>query len=238
MGAFIDQRLPEDETREPLLRSPAIVNLFILTFIAVHVVTNEFLDVATLNDFLLNFSMTPERLAVPTDFLQPPVWFSPWLTLVTYAFLHGDYMHLAFNVMWFMIFGTAVARRVGTLRFLGLMLVTVLGAAVTHLAFYWGSPAPVVGASGAVSGLMGAAFRFILPNPNPGTSWPPPALPLFSRPVVTITVMWSILNIALGVIGLTPDGIGYPIAWEAHMGGYLTGLLLFPLFDRRRGWLR
>jgi membrane associated rhomboid family serine protease len=238
VGAFIDQRLPEDEAREPLLRSPAIVNAFILAFIAVHVVTHEFLDETTFGNFLLNFAMIPERVMTPEALLQGPVWIPPWATLLTYAFLHGDYMHLTFNVMWFMIFGTAVARRVGNARFLGLIFVTVLGAALTHLVFYWGSPAPVVGVSGAVSGLMGAAFRFILPNPNPGTSWPPPALPLFSRPVVTMTLVWSVLNIALGVIGLTPDGIGYPIAWEAHLGGYLTGLVLFPLFDRRRGWLR
>lgn len=238
MGAYLDQRSPDDETSEPILRSPAIVNLFILMFIAVHAVSHELLDRSSLNDFILNFAMIPERVFSPAGLLIPPVWIPPDATLVTYAFLHGDYVHLTFNVIWFMIFGTAVARRVGNLRFVGLMLVTIVGAALTHLAFYWGSPAPVVGVSGAVSGLMGAAFRFILPNPNPGSIWPPPALPLFSRPVVTMTIAWSAVNVLLGTLGLTPDGFGYPIAWEAHLGGYFTGLLLFPIFDRRREWLR
>lgn len=237
MGAFIDQRLPEDEAREPIFRSPFIVNIFILAFVLVHV-GSGFLDDATFNNFVLNFAMIPARVFAPASELMRPVWFPPEFTLVTYAFLHGDYVHLTFNVLWFMIFGTAVSRRVGTARFLGLMLVTTVGAALIHLVFYWGSPQPVVGVSGAVSGLMGAAFRFILPNPNPGTVWPPPALPLFSRPVVMMTLVWSGLNIVLGVLGLTPDGFGYPIAWEAHLGGYFTGLLLFPLFDRRRSWMR
>jgi membrane associated rhomboid family serine protease len=237
VGAYIDQRSPDDETREPLLRSPGIVNLFILVFAAIHV-ASSFMDDATYAWFLENFAMIPEHLSVPVDQLGIDLWLPPKMTLVTYAFLHGDYVHLAFNIMWFLIFGTAVARRVGNARFLALMLVTTLGAALTHLIVYWGSPSPVVGVSGAVAGLMGAAFRFILPNPYAGTAWPPPPLPLFSRPVIMMTVMWSLVNVLLGVTGLTPDGFGAPIAWEAHMGGYMTGLLLFPLFDQRRRWLR
>ena len=237
MGAFIDQRLPEDEAREPIFRSPLIVNIFILLFVVVHAGSN-LLDDATFNSFVLNFAMIPDRVFASTATLEQPVWIWPPFTLVTYGFLHGDWVHLTFNMLWFMIFGTAVSRRVGSARFLALMLVTTIGAALTHLAFYAGSQLPVVGASGAVSGLMGAAFRFLLPNPNPGTTWPPPALPLFSRPVVMMTIVWSGLNVLLGVLGLTPDGFGFPIAWEAHLGGYLTGLILFPIFDRRRGWLR
>ena len=237
MGAYIDQRSPDDETREPLLRSPGIVNLFILVFAAIHV-ASSFMDDATYTWFLENFAMVPEHLAVPVSLLAIDLWLPPKLTLVTYAFLHGDYVHLSFNIMWFLIFGTAVARRVGNARFVALMLVTTLGASLPHLVVSWGSPLPVVGVSGALAGLMGAAFRFILPNPYAGTAWPPPPLPLFSRPVIMMTVMWSLVNVLLGVTGLTPDGFGAPIAWEAHMGGYMTGLLLFPLFDQRRRWLR
>ena len=232
MGAFLDQRSPSEEAREPILRSPLIVNLFILAFVAVHV-GSVFLDDVSFNVFVENFSLIPQYFSAAPSAHWLPIEFS----LLTYAFLHGDFVHLTVNVMWFLIFATAVARRVGTARFLGLMIVTTVGAALTHLAFYWGSPVPVVGVSGAVAGLMGSAFRFILPSPNSTSSWPPPALPLFSRPVMMMTVVWMALNIVLGVSGLTPDGFGYSIAWEAHLGGYFSGLLLFPLFDRRRSWL-
>jgi membrane associated rhomboid family serine protease len=96
---------------------------------------------------------------------------------------------------------------------------------------------PVVGASGAVSGLMGAAFRFIFIDPRTTPVWPPARLSLTSRPVLLASAVWIVLNIVLGVTGFTPDGFGRAIAWEAHIGGFLTGLLLFPLFDRQRSWI-
>jgi len=95
---------------------------------------------------------------------------------------------------------------------------------------------PVVGASGAVSGLMAGAFRFIFINPREAV-WPPTLLPLFSRPVILATVIWVVLNVLFGVTGYTPEGFGRAIAWEAHLGGFFTGLLIFPLFDRRRSWI-
>jgi membrane associated rhomboid family serine protease len=159
------------------------------------------------------------------------------LPLVSYAFLHGDFVHLIFNSLWFLVFATAVARRVGTGRFLVLSLITTLGAAFVHLIFHWGSPVPVVGASGAVSGLMGAAFRFIFIDPRTTPVWPPARLRLTSRPVLLASAVWIVLNIVLGVTGFTPEGFGRAIAWEAHIGGFLTGLLLFPLFDRQRSWI-
>lgn len=237
MGAFIDQRLPEDEVRKPIIKSPPIVILFILVFVVVHIIT-EFLSDADYNRVLENFALMPAQLLMPADLLPPTVWMEPKLTLLSYAFLHADFTHLTFNMLWFLIFGTVVARRVGNAGFVGLMFVTTLGAAFAHLAFYWGSTLPVVGVSGAVSGMMGAAFRFILPNPNAVATWPPPPLPLFSRTVLFASAVWLVLNFLLGVSGLTLQGFGAPIAWEAHMGGYLTGLILFPLFDARRRWLR
>ena len=130
-----------------------------------------------------------------------------------------------------------MARRVGAWRFLGLSLLATLGGAIVHLIFHWGSPVAVVGASGAVSGLMGAAFRFILIDPQSTPVWPPARLPLFSRPVLMWTAVWVVLNVVLGVTGFAPEGFGRAVAWEAHLGGYFVGLLSFPLFDRRRSWI-
>jgi membrane associated rhomboid family serine protease len=62
-------------------------------------------------------------------------------------------------------------------------------------------------------------------------------LPLFSRPVLLTSAVWVVLNVVLGVTGFTPEGFGAAVAWEAHLGGFFTGLLIFPLFDRRRSWI-
>jgi membrane associated rhomboid family serine protease len=238
MNTTLGPRPPSDEASEPILRSPRVVTAFIVTFIVVHVVTT-FLNDAQFQYVIESFALTPERFAYygwggnggASDAL------AAYVPLLTYAFLHGDFIHLIFNSLWFLVFGTLVARRIGTARVLVLMLMAALGAAITHLVFHWGSPVPVVGASGAVSGLMGAAFRFIFIDPATTPVWPPMRLSLFSRPVLLASAVWIVLNVFLGLTGFSPEGFGRAIAWEAHIGGYFVGLLTFPLFDRRRSWI-
>lgn len=238
MNATIGPRPPSEEAREPILRSPPVVTGFIVAFIIVHV-GSLFLTDAQFQYLIESFALAPDRFAYygwsgaggTADTLMA------YVPLVTYAFLHGDFVHLIFNSLWFLIFATAVARRTGTARFLLLMLLATLGAAITHLVFHWGSQVPVVGASGAVSGLMGAAFRFIFIDPSTTPTWPPERLPLFSRPVLLASAVWVVLNVVLGITGFAPEGFGRAIAWEAHLGGFFVGLVAFPLFDRRRSWI-
>jgi membrane associated rhomboid family serine protease len=238
MNTTLGPRPPWDEAREPILRSPRVVTSLIVIFIVVQVVS-LFLSDGQYEYLINSFALTPERFAYygwggAGTTVDSLLAFSP---LVTYAFLHDDLVHLIFNSLWFLVFGTAVARRVGTGRFLGLSLIATLGAAIVHLIFHWGSPVAVVGASGAVSGLMGAAFRFILIDPKSTPVWPPARLPLLSRPVLLWSAVWVVLNVVLGITGFAPEGFGRAVAWEAHLGGYFTGLLAFPLFDRRRSWI-
>jgi membrane associated rhomboid family serine protease len=232
MGRAFGSRPPWDESKEPLFRSPRIVTVFIGVFFVVHL-ASQFLLQEQYDYLIANFALIPVQFAVTVD----AGGLAAMVPIVSYAFLHGDFVHLIFNSLWFLVFATAVARRAGTGRFLLLLLVTTVGAALTHLFFHWGSPVPVVGASGAVSGLMGAAFRFIFIDPQTTPMWPPARLSLVSRPVLLASAVWIVLNIVLGVTGFTPEGFGRAIAWEAHIGGFLTGLLLFPLFDRRRSWI-
>ncbi|PSC04393.1 rhomboid family intramembrane serine protease [Alsobacter soli] len=166
----------------------------------------------------------------------------PW-TLVTYALLHGSWAHLILNSVWLLAFGTAVARRFGTARFVLFLVVTAIGGALGHLATHTADVAPMVGASASISGCMAAAMRFVF---QPGAplgafrlpeemSYRLPALPL-SRVLsdsraVTFLVVWFVLNLATG---LGADGLGFTdaaIAWEAHVGGFLVGLLAFRFFD-------
>lgn len=238
MGTVLGPRPPWDESREPILRAPRVVIVFLVVFFVVHV-GSLFLTQEQYEHLVATFALVPERVASERwgDFGFNLAGLMAIVPIVSYAFLHGDFVHLIFNSLWFLIFATAVARRVGTARFCWLSLVATIAAAITHLAFHWGSPVPVVGASGAVAGLMGAAFRFILIDPRATPVWPPARLPLLSRPVLTWSAVWIVLNVVLGVTGFTPEGFGRAIAWEAHIGGFLAGLLLFPLFDRQRSWI-
>ena len=136
------------------------------------------------------------------------------------------------NCLWLLAFGPVVARRFGALLFLPFFLVCGAIGAATYLAFNWGSTAPVIGASGAISGLMAAGIR-MLPLPlylggprSQGLS------PIFSRQILLFTVLWMGINLVFGLTGV--GGVGSEvrlIAWQAHVGGFLAGLLLAGIFD-------
>jgi membrane associated rhomboid family serine protease len=148
---------------------------------------------------------------------------------VTYVFLHGSLSHLAINSIWMLPFGAVVARRYHAgLFFLFFFLCGAAGAA-THMALNWGSGLAVIGASGAISGLMGAGFRMLGPaitvtGREPGPHQP--LAPIFSPRIVVWTLIWVAINIFAGVTGLGTGPQVRLIAWQAHLGGYFAGLFL------------
>jgi membrane associated rhomboid family serine protease len=164
-------------------------------------------------------------------------------TFVTYAFIHGDITHLAVNSIWFLPFGSAVARRFGNLRVIGFFVATAAAGALAHLVTHWGEFMPMIGASAAVSGFMAGAIRFTFQRGGPlamfrneePTAYLVPAAPLSlalrDPSILVFLLAWFGLNLLFGIgsVGL-PDG-EQSIAWEAHIGGFVAGLLLFPLFD-------
>jgi membrane associated rhomboid family serine protease len=166
-----------------------------------------------------------------------PVW-----TALTYALLHGSWAHILLNGVWLAAFGTPVARRIGAARFIVLLVASALGGAAAHLLAHPTGVMPVIGASAAVSGMMAAAARFVFSPGRLGPdAWPSPqaAQPRLSligvvqnsRAALFLAV-WFATNLLFG-IAATPLGVSEAsIAWEAHIGGFLTGLFLFPLVDR------
>ncbi len=162
-------------------------------------------------------------------------------SFLTYAAVHGDFMHLAINSAWLLAFGGVVANRTGTLRFFLFFAVCAIAGAIAFLMFNPGLMAPMVGASGAVSGLMGATMRFLFSaldtdglralRENPERV---PLMPLSraltDRRVLLVTGAFLLANL-LGVLGfgaITQGGI----AWQAHLGGYFTGLFCYGFFER------
>jgi membrane associated rhomboid family serine protease len=163
-------------------------------------------------------------------------------TFVTYAFIHGDLNHLFVNMVWLLAFGPPVARRFGVLRFLAFFALTAAAGAAVHLATHFGALAPMIGASAAISGAMAAAIRFAFQPGGPLGLWGGrddvyrvPAVPLMTamrdRRVLAFMVVWFGVNtlLALGLFRMT--GVEQAVAWQAHIGGFVAGLLAFPLFD-------
>ena len=171
-----------------------------------------------------------------------------WWTPVTYAALHADWVHLGVNSMWLAAFGTPVARRIGAIRFLALLAITAIAGAMTHMAFHLMDFSPVVGASASVSGAMAAAIRFIFQPHAPlgeGGGFASPSAAAYRQPALSVAqtlvssrtlpfiLLWFVVNFLFGAFGTTLGISEAPIAWEAHAGGFLAGLLLFSLFDPR-----
>ncbi len=170
----------------------------------------------------------------------------PW-TLVTYALLHADWGHVGLNAVWLLAFGTPLARRVGAWRFFAFLAVAAAAGGATQWAAHPLDLAPVIGASAAVSGCMGATLRFMFQPHVPMAAiveavgdgrrqaFFAPARSLRdllrdSR-ALTFLVAWFGTNLLFG-LGSISFGIGGgAIAWQAHIGGFAAGLLLFSVFD-------
>jgi membrane associated rhomboid family serine protease len=171
-------------------------------------------------------------------------WGAAVWTFVTYAFIHGNLMHLGFNAVWLLAFGPPVARRFGPLRFLIFFLAAAAVGAAIHLAVHLGEQMPMVGASAAISGAMAAAMRFAFGRGGPLSAFrrdddqayrvpaPPLSVALRDPRLIAFVAAWVIGNLVSGLGGVTVPGEGdMPIAWEAHIGGFLAGLVGFVLFD-------
>jgi membrane associated rhomboid family serine protease len=164
-------------------------------------------------------------------------------TFVSYAFIHADWTHLGINAIWLLPFGSAVARRFGTSRFLTFFAVTAAAGAVLHLATHAGEQYPMIGASASISGAMAAAMRFAFQRGGPlglfrgadGDAYRVPAIPLTGilrdPRVALFLAVWFGINILFGLGSFPVTGSEQPVAWQAHIGGFLAGLVLFSWFD-------
>lgn len=181
---------------------------------------------------------------------HPAAWpggaLSAWTSPVTHMLLHGDVSHLALNGASLAAFGTILARRIGALRFVAFTIVCGVAGALAFLSFNWGIQAPLIGASGAIAGMMAISLRLLfsaIDSAPPGIAGEllrraPHLVGLKSlsatfadRRMQLATGIWLGINL-LAAYGLgTPADAGI-VAWEAHIGGFFSGLALFGLFDR------
>lgn len=231
--------------REPILNVPAVIVLVLLLLCVIHAVRVLILSEDMDQLVLLLFSFIPARYdqSLLLDGLRPGGTGAKIWTFITYAFLHADLTHLGFNAIWLVAFGSPLARRFGALRFLALFVATVAAGALAHLVMHAGERSLVIGASAAISGMMGAASRFVFQRGGPLDRWRPdasgadriPAAPIFvalrNPRVMTFVGVWFAFNLLFGIRAMSIVGEDQNVAWEAHVGGFVAGMLLFSLFD-------
>jgi membrane associated rhomboid family serine protease len=153
--------------------------------------------------------------------------------IFTSMFLHGGWMHLIGNMLYLHIFGDNVEDRVGHLRFLMLYVVSGLVAGLAQIAINPNSPLPMVGASGAIAGVTGAYFLFF-PRSRIVTLVPIFVfLQIIEIPAVFFLFFWFAFQLLLGVGSLGMEAAGGGVAFWAHIGGFIAGMVLGPMLARR-----
>ena len=230
--------------REPAINAPAVVIAVLAALLAMHVL-RQVISPALDREILIYLAFLPIRFGEGGGEL-PGGWLVAYTSLVSHALLHIDWMHLILNSAWMLAFGALIARRTGALRFVLLLMVAAAAGALAYLAVSGVSQTIVMGASGAVSGLMGAGFRLIFVVLDRGgirflqehtdlVPRMPLAVAVRDTRVLMSTAVWIGVNLLFGIVFPNLLAAG-GIAWEAHLGGFFAGLLLFQFFDRGRGW--
>lgn len=202
-----------------------------MTLIAANVVVSVvqwLMPEMQLTQFVAHAALIPARLSGASHAPGLP----PFLTLMTSQFLHGGPLHLAGNMLFLWIFGNNVEDEFGPFRFLLFYLLSGIGAALVHFATAPGSMVPTIGASGAISGVLGA-YALMFPKARIQTL----VILIFWISVVPIpALLWVGIWFALQLLqGMANAGRQGGVAWFAHVGGLLAGVLLLLLFRPRRG---
>jgi len=206
--------------REPLFNVPSVVTAIIALLIVVHVV-RLFLSGAHDQYVIDLFAFIPARYdtTLLLGNILPGGWGAEFWTFVTYAFLHASWLHLGVNIIWFLPFGSAIARRFGAIRFLAFFAVTAACGALAHLFAHAGDNTVVIGASASISGTMAGAMRFAFQRGGPlgarraGLEVDPfrvPAIPLLfvltDLRVLIFIIVWFAINFLFGIGSLPLAG--------------------------------
>jgi hypothetical protein len=178
--------------------------------------------------FIYTYGLVPARYSVPhvaayfTSFQQA-------LALLSFMFLHGGFWHLLGNMWSLYIFGDNVEDRLGPFRYLLFYLLCGWASGLFHLFLNWQSPVPTIGASGAIAGVMGA-YLLLYPRSKLLTLIPIFFIPYFIEiPAFFFLGLWFLFQF-LGAAGSSAQGGG--IAWWAHVGGFVAGILLVKVLER------
>jgi len=217
----------------PARRAPPVATVLIIAAnlgVFVYQVMLAMQAPRALEAFIRNHALVPARLVAGWN--QP----DEWQTLFTVMFIHGGLAHVAGNCWFLWIFGRNVEDRLGAVKFILFYLLCGLGAAGLQIAVEPDSPLPMLGASGAISGVLGA-YLVMFP-----TAWiytlVPWIVPIIPVPAFLFLIVWFVFQ-ALNGVGSMLSGAAAAggVAWWAHAGGFSAGMILI-LWAKRTGWVR
>jgi membrane associated rhomboid family serine protease len=213
----------------PNRRAPVMTVLIITANLVVFAYEIWLMLTKQMDPFIRHYALVPRQLLAHwADGDQ-------WQTLFTHMFLHGGIAHVLGNCWFLWIFGKNVEDRLGSLQFLIFYLLSGLAAAAMQMIVDPGSSVPMLGASGAISGVLGA-YLLLFP-----TAWiitlVPWIVPILPVPAFIFLVLWFVIQAFNGVGSLLDNSAGGGVAWWAHAGGFIAGMGLLSL-AKNEGWVR
>ena len=216
-----------DSIRIPF--APLATYLLILTNAAVFLYQEQ-LSARAAYEFSLRYALVPRRYFDPAwahiHGLNP----HDYLPFIAGTFIHGGWWHIILNMWTLFIFGTSLEGRIGRLGFLSFYLACGLIASFAHAYFNMDSTVPALGASGAIAGVLGA-YATTFPRAKITILILIVIVPLFFKvPALAYALIWFAFQFLEGFMNLASAGTGGGIAWWAHIGGFLAGLALIPLW--------
>jgi membrane associated rhomboid family serine protease len=179
--------------------------------------------------FIFAWGVVPREFTLGVD-LPPEIPYPFWATLLTSMFLHGGWGHLGGNMLFLWIFGDNIEHRLGHLRFVVFYLACGLTASFAHIFFNSGSVIPAVGASGAISGVLGGYLLMFPRNRVYVLTWGG----VMAVPAVFMLGLWILTQFINGVGSIAVTEATGGVAYMAHIGGFIAGLVLAPLFGMNR----
>ena len=182
-----------------------------------------------LQSFITAWGVVPREYSVGHD-IPPMIPLPYWSTLITSMFLHGGWMHLGGNMLYLWIFGDNLERVMGAAKYAVFYIVCGIAAGLAHILFAGDSAVPSVGASGAISGVLGGYLLMFPQNRVKVLTRGGVA----SVPAIVVLGLWIVIQLVsqLGSIAETSQGGG--IAYMAHIGGFVAGMALVKLFATRQ----
>ncbi len=213
-------------------RTFPFVNLALIAINVAVFIYELTLSTADIDRFVFDHGVIPVQLV---DWVQGPSGLEVPATVFTSMFLHGGWLHLLGNMLFLWVFGDNVEDSVGHVRYLVFYLLAGLGAVALQVFIDQDGAIPMIGASGAIAGVLGA---YLVLYPRATVAVLIPWLWFFGAfpvPAVFLIGAWFFLQLLNGVASIaTATGVDTGIAFWAHVGGFLTGLALVFVFRRRR----
>lgn len=215
---------PAGSAGQKIINSPPVVLGLIALLLAIHLVL-----VLLGEDWqvwaMALFGFNPLRLLPDTPITMEEG--SQYWSFLTYALLHADWMHAGINCLWLLVFGTPIARLGGAWRFLAVCAAGAIGGSLASLIMHWGQNINLIGASGAVSGLLAASVPILYGAASP-TRYLSPGELMRNRSALIFMAIWLAITLITGSADMTAGAFeGMQIAWEAHIGGFILGLIGF-----------